>query len=42
MALETSWAKLLAEEVMEVREVMEEVMEEDLAILWDKLRVHWD
>jgi len=42
MALETSWAKLSEWEVMEVREVMEEVMEEDLAILWDKLRVLWD
>jgi len=42
MALETSWAKLSEGEVMEVREVMEEVMEEDLAILWDKLRVLWD
>ena len=27
MALETSWAKLSEGEVMEVREVMEEVME---------------
>jgi len=42
MALETSWAKLLEAEVMEVMGVMEAVMEEVLAILWDKLRVLWD
>jgi len=42
MALETSWAKLLEAEVMEVMGVMEAVMEEVLAILWDKLLVLWD
>jgi len=42
MVLETSWAKLLEVEVMEVMGVMEAVMEEVLAILWDKLRVLWD